>query len=108
MLNTLITNIPYEQVVKPSILQGATKSEVRKVAEDFESMFLAEMLRPMFEQDEQVDPMFGGSHEEGMFKSLLIDEYGKGISAQGGLGIADNIEAQLLKYQEVQNGYSAS
>ena len=36
-----------------------------------------------------------------MFRSLMINEYGKSIAAQGGFGLADQMKAQLLKHQEV-------
>jgi Rod binding domain-containing protein len=36
-----------------------------------------------------------------MFRSLMIDQYGKQMSAQGGIGLASTITAQLLKHQEV-------
>lgn len=104
MIESYQTFLPQAQIVQPKVAQNASKSEVRKAAEDFESMFITEMLKPMFETiGEDVDPMFGGSHGEEMFKSLMIDEYGKTIAANGGIGIADSIEAQMLKYQEVSH-----
>lgn len=101
MIDSFNTFLPQAQVIEPKLAAGATKTETRKAAEDFEAMFITEMLKPMFEGSYDTDPMFGGSHGEEMFQSLMLDEYGKNISASGGIGIADSIEAQLLKYQEV-------
>lgn len=102
MIESYQTYLPQAQIIPPKAGANLSKTETRKAAEDFEAMFITEMLKPMFEATEdEVDPMFGGSHGEEMFKSLMIDEYGKSIAASGGIGIADSIEAQMLKYQEV-------
>jgi hypothetical protein len=37
-----------------------------------------------------------------MFRSLMIDEYGKQIAAQGGLGLSGDITRELLKRQELE------
>ena len=103
MIQSFNTYLPQTQPLAPKIGAATEKTAIRKAAEEFEAMFVTEMLRPMFEESESdVDPMFGGSHGEEMFKSLLTDEYGKSVAMAGGLGIADSIEAQMLKYQEVK------
>ena len=43
-----------------------------------------------------------GEGEE-MFRSLMINEFGKGIEKQGGFGLAAQMKAQLLKHQEALN-----
>jgi Rod binding domain-containing protein len=76
-------------------------AKIRKVAEDFEAVFLGQMLQHMWAGIE-TDPQFGGGHGEDMFRPMMIDEFGKKIAANGGLGIADQLEAQLLQLQEVK------
>jgi flagellar protein FlgJ len=44
--------------------------------------------------------MFGGGEAEGMYRSLLNQEYGKAIAAHGSLGIADAIKREMLHLQE--------
>jgi Rod binding domain-containing protein len=61
-------------------------------------MFMTEMLRPMFE-DIKPDPTFGGGKGEEMFQSMMLDEYGKNMAAQGTLGIADLVKDQLIEMQ---------
>ena len=85
----------------PRMPRGATPEEARKVAEDFESFFVAQMFEYMFSGIETDGP-FGGGHGEKIFRSLLIQEYGKVIGGQGGLGIADAVERDLLLLQEVE------
>jgi peptidoglycan hydrolase FlgJ len=79
----------------------ATKDVVRakKAAQDFESVFLSQMLGQMFEGISTHGP-FGGGQGEAMFRSLMVDEYAKQISAQGGIGLASTVTSELLKIQE--------
>ena len=44
----------------------------------------------------------GGGEGEAMFRSMMTDEYAKQIEAQGGFGLADAVQRQLLKTQEVK------
>ena len=42
------------------------------------------------------DGPFGGGQGEEMFRSLMVDEYGKQIETQGGFGLPPPITRQLL------------
>lgn len=72
---------------------------VKKAAEDFESFFVGQMLEYMWE-GVGVDQEFGGGHAEEMWRSMLNQEYGKHIVKNGGLGIANQVMASMLKAQE--------
>lgn len=74
---------------------------MRAVAEDFEAVFVSEMIRPMFENIEAEEP-FGGGPGEDIWRNLQIDEYGKAISKAGGVGIADAVLDQLIRMQEAR------
>ena len=76
------------------------KKEATDAAQQFEAMYIGEMLRPMFE-NEDVDPLFGGGQAEKIYRSMLVDEYGKAVAKAGGMGIAKNIEQELLNKQQV-------
>lgn len=89
------------QIQSPSAISGQRRDEIRAAAEEFEAVFIAEMLRPVF-NGQEVDKVFGGGEAEKSYRSLLVDEYGKEISKAGGLGIADTVERELLSLQEVQ------
>ena len=73
--------------------------QLRKAAQDFEAFYLARTLEPMFEGIGSEAP-FGGGMAEDMWRSLLIDEYGKAIAKAGGIGIADAIVRGLIDIQE--------
>jgi len=73
--------------------------ELREAARDFEAFYLARALEPMFEGLSSEAP-FGGGMAEDMWRSLLIDEYGKAIAKAGGIGIADAVVRGLIDLQE--------
>lgn len=75
--------------------------QVRQAAEDFEAVFLSQMLEPMFKNLDAEGP-FGGGSGESIYRSLLVQEFGKSISRAGGVGIADSVQREILKLQEVQ------
>jgi len=71
----------------------------RKAAVEFEAMFLSQMYGHVFEGI-KTDGLFGGGHAERMYRSLLIDEYGKTMAQAGGIGIADQVMKEILRHQE--------
>lgn len=80
--------------------KAATSQELRVAAEEFEAIFLSQMLSPIFDSLE-TDGLFGGGPGEKAYRSMLVDEYGKAISRTGGVGIADAVHRELLQLQEV-------
>lgn len=86
----------------------ADTARAQKAGKDFEGVFVSQMLGQMF-SGLSTDGPFGGGQGEAMFRSLMLDEYGKQISAQGGIGLASTVTAQLLKHQEAaQQAQSAT
>lgn len=78
---------------------GGTNEQIHKAAQDFEAVFISQMLQPMFETVE-VDGLFGGGSAEETWRTLQVEEYGKLIARQGGIGLAPVVERELLKLQE--------
>ncbi len=90
-------------LAKPSVdPKHMDMQRIDETARDFEAMFLTEMLRPMFEGI-QTNEMFGGGKGEEIFKSMLLDEYGKDMASTGTLGIADLVKQQLIEMQSKAN-----
>lgn len=77
----------------------AAAAEARRVAEEFESFFVSHMLESMFSTI-GVDPVFGGGQGETVYRSLLLQEYGKVAARRGGFGIADAVQREMLRLQE--------
>jgi flagellar protein FlgJ len=73
---------------------------LKKTGQDFEAMFLSQMIGHMF-TGVKSDGLFGGGQAEEMFRSLLVEEYGKTIAKSGGIGVADQVvRSVLLQFQE--------
>ena len=77
----------------------ALKIKAREKADEFEAVFIAQMFKPMMESIPTDGPL-GGGNTEHMFRSLMIDEIGKDIVKQGGVGLSDSIYKEILRMQE--------
>jgi peptidoglycan hydrolase FlgJ len=80
---------------------AAGKETAGRVAQEFEALFLSEMLGPVFESTD-TDGLFGGGEGEKIFRSMMVQEYGKAIAQSGGVGIADAVQREILRMQENQ------
>ena len=107
-MNNISENLIFSQA-QNSMLSGydqtrpdkaKTISQAREVAQDFESVFIGQMLQPLFKNLGAEKP-FGGGSSEAMWRSMQVDEYGKAISKAGGIGIADAVFKEILKMQEI-------
>ncbi len=74
----------------------AQKIAAKKVAREFEAMFIGMMMKSM-RQTVGKDELTGGGHGEELYRSLLDQEYAKAISSGPGLGLASVLEKELLK-----------
>ena len=85
-------------VNKPIINQ----QKAEKSAEDFEAFFLSRMMESMFE-GVSTDGFFGGGQAEKIYRSLLLDEYGKEMAKLGGIGVKDYVMNAILQMQEAES-----
>lgn len=76
-----------------------SKAAARETAEQFEAVFLAQMLSPMFETV-PTDSFMGGGHAESVYRGMMVEEMGKSLAKQGGIGIADSVYREIIKLQE--------
>jgi flagellar protein FlgJ len=74
-------------------------ARMRETAEQFEASFLSQMLKPMFE-GLKTDGIGGGGEAEDQWRSFMIDAMAKQTVQAGGIGLADQVVAQMLKMQE--------
>jgi flagellar protein FlgJ len=73
--------------------------KTKKVSQDFEGVFLTNMFENMFEGLDDDGP-FGAGAGNGVWRSMLTEQYAKSIAASGGIGIAKQIQHQLISLQE--------
>ena len=67
---------------------------LRKAAEDFEAVFLAQMLKQMRNTIHK-EEMFHGGPGEDVFTELLDEQFAKKMAATNSVGIADVLFRQL-------------
>ncbi len=92
--STLAQSAPVKVPAATGNVAAATKA-----AKEFESVFISQFLGSMF-SGISTDGPFGGGEGEEMFRSLMLDEYGKAIEQRGGFGLAAPVTKELLKQQE--------
>ena len=73
---------------------------MRETAQAFEASFLSQMLKPMFEGLD-TEGTFGGGEAEATWRSFLIDAMAKQTAKAGGIGLADDVMAEMMKMQEL-------
>ena len=59
------------------------------------------MMQPMFANIDVEEP-FGGGNAEKIWRTMMVDEYGKSMAKSGGIGIADTVYREILRAQEAQ------
>ncbi len=69
-----------------------------KAARDFEAVFIAQMFEQMWEQVSPGD-MSGGTGER-IFRSLMNQSIAQQMADNGGIGLAANVQRELLALQE--------
>ncbi len=96
-LPTLPSNVaqPGAAVARP----GTPAAKARGAAQEFEAVFLAQMFSTLFSSLGQDGPL-GGGGTQGIYRSLLAEEYGRAVAAAGGVGLADPLARELLSLQE--------
>ncbi len=78
-----------------SAKEPMTADKAKKVAKEFESLFISQMLEHMFGESSG-EEAFGGAESDDIYKSMMVEQYGKAISKSGGMGIAAHIERSLM------------
>lgn len=83
---------------KPQLPSGK-KANIDASAREFEAVFISQMFEQMWSEVPTDGPMGGGTGEK-IFRSLMIQDLGKQIANQGGMGLADSVKREMLAMQE--------
>ena len=73
--------------------------KLKKTADDFESMFLEQMVDRLTQSSETEGPLGENGTGGSVWRSMLSNEYAKGISKAGGVGISDQIMRSMIQMQ---------
>ena len=83
----------------PKIAKSFDLEKTRQAVQDFEAFFISQTFEQMY-ATVPVNETFGGGNAEKIFRSMMIDEYGKMTAKSGGIGLTDQIMTQILRQQE--------
>jgi Rod binding domain-containing protein len=83
----------------PKNSKGNTAGSLKKTCEDFESLFIAQILKEMRDTIPKSGLVDGGQAEE-IYTSLLDSHLSQEIAANGSMGLAQKLYEQLSKLQE--------
>jgi peptidoglycan hydrolase FlgJ len=82
-------------------LQTGNDKGVDAAARDFEAVFISQMFEQMW-AGVKTDGPGGGGTGESIFRSLMIQDIGRQLASQGGIGLADSVKREMLAMQEVK------
>ena len=88
-----------QQPQTPRLALTSNPTKANDAAEEFEAFFMTQVMESMFAGIETDGPL-GGGFGEGVFRSLLLQEFGKEMAARGGVGISDAVQKEILRIQE--------
>ena len=74
--------------------EGLSNKELLQACQDFEAMFLQQMLKEM-RKTVPKDGIIPQSHEQDIFTAMFDEEVAKKMSNQGGVGLAEMLFEQL-------------
>lgn len=75
------------------------QKDVKAAAQEFEAVYIAEMMQYVFADVNKGGLMHGGNSEN-IYRSLMIEQYSKSLAKTNQLGMTDAIQKQILKLQE--------
>jgi len=89
----------------PHTLAGSSQMEaIRRQAVELEGVFLNTLVSQMFSGID-TDGAFGGGFAEETWRSMQSEQYAQQLAETGGIGLADQIMAEMLRIQE-QNQFA--
>jgi peptidoglycan hydrolase FlgJ len=82
--------------------ERAPDARLREQANAFEEMFLEQMLNRVFEAGGDEGMFAEAGPGADVYRSMLVKEYSGLVARSGGVGLSDQIYAELLRMQEGQ------
>jgi flagellar protein FlgJ len=81
-------------------LDDKQRQKLKKISQDFEGLFVGMMMKSMRDTVGK-DKLTGGGHGDEVYLSMLDQEYAAASVKRGGLGLAKQIEKELVR-QEIR------
>ena len=89
--------MPYVTAGKP--LPMPQVNQLRQQAEELEGVFLNTLVKEMFSSID-TDGAFGGGFSEETWRGIQAEEMANAMARAGGIGLADQLVADLIRLQE--------
>ncbi|MBX7057109.1 MAG: rod-binding protein [Leptospirales bacterium] len=81
--------------IRQEIAVDPERQRLYKAAQDFQSLFVKQMLDAMRKNlDRQSDPLYGGMRQD-IFEDMLYDQYSRLLSTNSSFDLADQIYRQM-------------
>jgi Rod binding domain-containing protein len=80
---------------------GAVPPHIKAVSRQFEQVFLSNVLGEMFAGIQGDGPLGTAGPGAEIWRSMLTDQFAKGIASQGGIGLSDQVARELVRLQEL-------
>lgn len=77
---------------------AAEKARIRRAAQDFEAIFLHQMLKAMRQASGPGKVLLGGTGQK-FYQDMMDDELSKAMSRSGGLGLSDLMIRDIVRRQ---------
>jgi peptidoglycan hydrolase FlgJ len=77
------------------------RQQAKKVAQDFEGLFIGMMMKSMRETVAK-DKLTGGGHGEDVYRSMLDEQYVAAAVKRGGFGLAKQIEKDIIRQESMR------
>jgi len=81
-----------------AVVSEKQRQQAKKVAQDFEGLFVGMMMKTMRETIAK-DKLTGGGHGEDVYRSLLDQQYTEAVVKRGGFGLAKMIEKDIIRQE---------
>lgn len=79
-----------------------SKADTATSAKEYEAMFVSTLFKQMYSQSHLGASDLQPTTGEGIYRDMLMDQYGKMVADNGGIGIADHVQKSLLRLQEAR------
>lgn len=94
-----VSELNMMRAVKTPDAKNATN--VKKAAQEFQAVYLSEMMNYVF-SGIKTSPLFGGGHGEETFRSMLVQEYANNLAKTDQLKMNGALQKQIHKLQGEQ------
>ncbi len=92
-------SVPGTNVPHVSGNENEAPDRLREVAQEFESLFVKQMLDAMLDTVDRENSLLHGGFAEEIFEDMLFTEYSQMMAQTGTFGLADMIYDQLQEYE---------